>query len=152
MKYLRVHRTWKVLTSDALGIETYMQKEHTVHSPSMYAKIVWWFFSLSAFSLHYPIFQNSEKWCLLQKSAKINGNSFDKFPTFACWNCLHSSLLEEAVGFWATDGWIPGSWYKILLKEGTSPWKSFGEGWNEEFPYFCHLRSYLYVCFENILM
>lgn len=46
--------TWRVLTSDALGIETYMQKEHTVHSPSMCSKIVWWFFSLSACSLHFP--------------------------------------------------------------------------------------------------
>lgn len=98
-----VHRTWRVLTSDALGIETYMQKEHTVHSPSMYSKIVWWFFSLSAFSLHFP------KMFFAAYTAIQRKRSFDKLQRFAeVENCLQSSLLEEAVGFLATDGWIPG--------------------------------------------
>lgn len=102
MKYLRVQCTPNLASAD-IGCAT-------VHSPSMYSKIVWWFFSLSACSLHYPIFQNIQQMIFCWVTTAIQRkNPFDKLQRFAeVENCLQSSLLEEAVAFLATDGWIPG--------------------------------------------
>lgn len=91
-----VHRTWRVLASDALGIETYMQKEHTVHSPSMYSKIVWWFFSLSAFSLHFP----KMIFCWVT-TAILTVYSFDKLQLLRKLKTASSHLfLKKLLGFW----------------------------------------------------
>lgn len=145
MKYLRVQCTPN-LASACIGCVRY----RNIHAEGAYCTLPLNVLKdclvvLQSISIFFAFSKND---FLLGYHRHSHGLFFRQIATFAeVENCLQSSLLEEAVGFLATDGWIPGSFEGSRNLTHGRNFPDFFSPFKEatEKPYISGI-----VCIENI--